>query len=461
MKDRMIRLSLFTGLASLALSQTACQREPEAVAEAPEIQELVVLTPHAQAIRDAFAERFSLWHEKMYGQPRSIRWIYRGTVDAQRYIFEIYAEGIDPRVRKTVDVFFGGGLPIHRDIVARGYTLPIKVPENVLSGIPHELNGQPLYGTDGTWFGSALSGFGILYNKLACQIRDVPPPTTWSDLAQPVYRGWVAAADPALSGSTAECLVLILLKHGWEEGWGVVNGLLANCNGLSPSSAQIGPNVLSGIAIAGLQAEFVARMSAASAPEALEYVSPPSATAVTPDPVIVLKDAPHPDAAAHFVEFILSPEGQALWALPADLGGPSSEPLYRYPIRPDIYQKYGDKLVVKGNPFTEKFEFRIDPDAEAAYTQLLPHVLSAACGDNHLLMQKAWSLAWKDGPQSPRLAALREPPFPKDKALAYAQECAKSPQRAAQLEAEWSELFRKRYQAVIGPATTPTLGYAK
>jgi ABC-type Fe3+ transport system substrate-binding protein len=461
MKDHMNKLWMLAIILPLTLLQTACQQEPEAVAEAPEIQELVVLTPHAQPIRDAFAERFSLWHEKMYGQPRSIRWIYRGTVDAQRYLYELYAEGAEPRLRRTVDVFFGGGLPIHRDIVSRGYALPIKVPENVLSGIPSELNGQPLYASDGSWFGTALSGFGILYNKPACQVRSVPAPTTWADLAQPAYRGWVAAADPALSGSTAECLVLILLKHGWDEGWGLVNGLLANCDGLSPSSSHIGPNVLCGIAVAGLQAEFVAHMMVATAPETLEYVSPPSATAVTPDPVIVLKDAPHPAAAAHFVEFVLTPEGQALWALPADMGGPSGEPLYRYPIRPDIYQKHGDKLVVKGNPFTEKSDFKIDPEDEAAYTQLLPHITNAACGANHLLMQRAWEQAWKEGPQSAKLATLREPPFSKDQALAYAQECAKSSQRASHLESEWSNLFRKRYQAVLGIASAPALSAAQ
>src|SRR5262249_29136829 len=160
-----------------------------------------------------------------------------------------------------------------------------------------------------------------------------------------------------------------------------------------------------------LQAEFVARMTAAGAPDVLEYVSPPSASAITPDPMIVLKDAPHPDAAAHFVEFVLSPEGQALWALPPDQSGPSGEPLFRYPIRPDIYQKYGDKLVVKENPFTQKHEFHIDAAAEAAYTQLLPHVLNAACGSNHLRMQKAWAVAMQKGPNSPELARLREPPF--------------------------------------------------
>src|SRR6185295_1186321 len=145
-----------------------------------------------------------------------------------------------------------------------GYAKPIQLAKEKLAAIPPELNGQPLYSPDGSWYGTALGGFGILYNKAACKARNLPEPATWADLAKPQYRGWVAAADPAFSGSTSECLVLVLLKHGWNEGWGIVTGILANCNGLSPSSAQIGPNVLAGIAVAGLQVEFVARMTAAA-----------------------------------------------------------------------------------------------------------------------------------------------------------------------------------------------------
>jgi hypothetical protein len=249
-----------------------------------------------------------------------------------------------------------------------------------------------------------------------------------------------------------QCLMLILLSQGWEDGWGIVMGILANCNGLSPSSSHIAPNVATGLAVAGLEPEFVARMAIANHPDALDYASPPSATAITPDPIMVLRQARNVETAGRFVVFVLSPEGQRLWALSPDAGGPLSGPLYRYPVRPDTYKEYEGKLTVKVNPFEAQAGFQIDPDAEAAYTKLLPHLFTAACGKNHLLLQQAWRTARQRGEDWPGWAELRRPLLTREEAVAAAVECGESSQRARDLEAEWSEAFRRRYQAAI--ATT-------
>lgn len=447
----------FLGLAGALMAVVAgCSDKPAAQtsAEGPKVVELVVLSPHGPAIRDAFLDSFSLWHEKKYTNPVSTRWIQHGTIECQQYIYSRFEQHPDAR-QIGVDVFFGGGLAVHRDVVARGYAQKIEVPKEILSGIPAELNGIPLYDPEGQWYGTALSGFGILYNREACEIRGLPTPTTWADLGTPAYRGWVSAADPAISGSTAECLALVLLKHGWQDGWGMMMAILANCNGLSPSSGQIGPNVESGIAVAGLQTEFVARSAIAGASGRLAYVNPPAATALTPDPVTVLVGAKNLTVARHFVEFILSPEGQQLWALPTDAPGGPAEPLYRYPIRPDIYKLYAGKLVVDGNPFDGASEFRLDAAADDQYAKLLPALLTAACGRNHLLLQKAWSVAWAEGPNAPKLAQLRTPPFNQTAAFKFADELAKDPQRARALVAGWSQHFRQQYESVIGPTTMP------
>ncbi len=433
-----------------------CEEQAESPTDRLSMTGLVVLSPHGPRIRDAFADDFSIWYEEKTGRLVSIRWIHKGTVACQRYIYSGHRR--DPRSGIGVDVFFGGGVAVHRDVAARGFAQPIELPESIVSAIPVELNGQPLRAADGTWYGSALSGFGILCNRAACAARGIPVPKTWSDLASPAYSGWMAAADPASSGSTVQCLVLILLKHGWENGWGVVMGILANCNGLLPSSAQIGPSVASGLAVVGLEPEFVAQMTVAADPESLEYVHPPpSDTAITPDPITVLKGAPNFEVARRFVEFVLSLEGQRLWALPPEQGGPTSGPLYRYPIRPDAYERYGSELVVKGNPFTDEPSFRIDPQAEAAYMNLLPHLLSAACGENHLPLQQAWRSASGRAGDVRTLAALKRPPFDQEAALRYAAECAESPDRARELEAEWSGQLRQKYAAAIR-STTATAG---
>ncbi len=450
------RLISSLAVGAALMGPAGCERTVESTPSVPEVGELVVLTPHDAAIQEAFNQKFSLWYEKQHGDIVTIRWVQKGTLECYRYLVDRFGQYPESGSRQVgVDVFFGGGLAVHRDVVEHGYAQAVQVSESVLAGIPKELNGQPLYAADGTWYGAALGGLGIFYNREACDIRGVPEPKTWADLASPAYAGWVAAADPALSGSTTQCLVLTLLKHGWEEGWGVVTGMLANCNGLSPSSSYIGPDVVRGKAVAGFEPEFVAQRLIARNPDRLGYVNPPGTTASEPDPVTVLAGAQHLEAATHFVEFVVSPEGQALWALPPDHpDGPPSGPLYRYPIRADTYEKYGDALVVKGNPFEGVGDFTIDPKAEAAYTKLLPALLSAACGArNHLLLQQAWRPAAAQG-NGAVLDALKKPPFGQEAAMRYAEEIGKNPQRAAELEREWTETFRARYEQAIGGAST-------
>ena len=448
-------VAVLAGLSFVTLTVLWCGCEEQLPPSPPKLKvtELVVITPHSPAIQETFSDGFRKWQEKRENNHAiTIRWIHKGTLDCQRYIYDRYGQFPDGASKQCgIDVFFGGGLAIHEDIAARGYAEPIKLPEAIISAIPEELNGQPLYAPDGSWYGSALGGYGILFNKEACIARGVPVPSTWSDLAKSEYTGWVAAADPFTSGSTTQCLVLSLLKHGWDEGWGVLTGILANCNGLLASSSYIGPNVMAGVALAGMEPEFVAQMSIDKAPEALDYINPPAATAITPDPITILAGAPNAKSARCFVEFVLSQEGQALWALPPDMPDASgSQSLHRYPIRPDVYEKYDGQLTLTSNPFKQRGDFRIDPQENQAYTKLLPHLVKAACGPNHYALQKAWMKAQAEGANSANFALLRQPPFEKEKITEYAETCANNPEKAAALVEEWSKLFAKRYSQVLG-----------
>jgi ABC-type Fe3+ transport system substrate-binding protein len=426
--------------------------EVPAASDAPPMDQLVVISPHGPAIRDAFADQFSLWYDRKYGRAVSVRWIQKGTGECQQHIYEGYTR-YPESMQIGVDVFFGGGVAVHRDIARKGYAQPIEMPEEIVQAIPASLNGQALRAEDGSWWGTALNGFGILYNRRACEIRGIRVPQAWEDLTRDEYRGWVVAANPAASGSTVQCLIMALLRHGWDDGWGVVTGILANCNGLTPSSTQIAPSVRSALAVAGLEPEFVARMAVAGWPDRLAYVNPQGATAITPDPITVLKGTTHLEAARSFVEFVLSEEGQALWAVQPDPEAALYKPLYRYPIRPDVYETYKGNLVIEGNPFTQEMGMAVDRAKLEAYTALLPTLLSAACGENHLLLQQAWRTAQDKGPDAPELVVLKTPPFDEETALRYAAEISKDPARAGDLAQEWSEKFRLKYTGGSVPAT--------
>src|SRR5205085_10304615 len=81
-----------------------------------------------------------------------------------------------------------------------------------------DLNGLPLYDTahPPTWFGTALSSFGIVYNKDVLRTLGLPEPKTWADLADPHYRNWLVLADPTRSG-VAKAVFMVMVERAMAD----------------------------------------------------------------------------------------------------------------------------------------------------------------------------------------------------------------------------------------------------
>jgi ABC-type Fe3+ transport system substrate-binding protein len=64
------------------------------------------------------------------------------------------------------------------------------------------------------YYGTCLSTFGLCYNpdRLA-ELGIARPPSRWSDLADPRYRGHLGLADPTKSGSIAKCFEMIVQEQ--------------------------------------------------------------------------------------------------------------------------------------------------------------------------------------------------------------------------------------------------------
>ncbi|MEI6644947.1 MAG: ABC transporter substrate-binding protein [bacterium] len=224
--------------------------------------ELVIVTPHNEAIRQEFSRAFSAWHEQEYGKPVRIDWrAIGGTTEIMRYLAAEYsrsakqffraesiiwpAHGADvvlalkppttPADRQLwemfreqdtaknischIDLFFGGGPFDHSKAQRQGLTVPawgtneppigLFVDSNNRILIPQELNGEVW--RDQAYYGTVLSAFGICYNT--DRLRDLGithPPQTWEDLADTRYVGQLALADPTKSGSMAKVFEMII-----------------------------------------------------------------------------------------------------------------------------------------------------------------------------------------------------------------------------------------------------------
>ena len=117
-----------------------------------------------------------------------------------------------------IDLFFGGGSTDFIAHAARGHLVDSGIFEKE-SGlftdqiIPASFSGEILYDSGKRWVGSCLSSFGICYNTDWLKRRGLPPPKKWDDLGDPKYLDSLALADPSKSSSTTKAFEMILQQQ--------------------------------------------------------------------------------------------------------------------------------------------------------------------------------------------------------------------------------------------------------
>jgi len=199
-------------------------------------------------------------------------------------------------------------------------------------------------------------------------------------------------------------------------------------------------------------------------PNRCRFISPIAATAITPDPVGILHGVKGQqyELALHFVEFLLSPQGQRLWILkPGYPDGPRFRALRRPPIRRDVY---GDRTgwADDVNPFEEAGGFNQRGEWMSTFTDTRM-IWAAAWVDGRDSLQKAYRriLMIKDiKRRDALLAELADLPI----TLSDVQELPLRMEREAggnldewraRVRLEWANRFRKHYKQMFDKADEP------
>ncbi|MEM7625430.1 MAG: extracellular solute-binding protein [Planctomycetota bacterium] len=334
---------------------------------------LIIYTPHNEQIRFEMSRAFNAWRAEQDLGPVTFDWrASGGTTDLRRGILaqsEAKARQNKEDEGIGADLFFGGGEYDHNKL-AKGLTLgngeetrkvsvavAPTLPADLLRDIfPHELiGGEKLVHPERKWVGTALSSFGIVYNRDLLAMLELPEPTTWADLADPRYQNWVALADPGHSGSIGATFNTVLRRTGWTEGWSMMRRVFANARYFASAASKVPVDVSSGEAAAGMCIDFYGRTQAGAVRDAgwsgdvdgigisrVGYADPVvdgrSMTATTADPITLLRGAPHRDTAEQFIVWILSKDAQRLWQKRIGTpGGPVRYELRRQPIRGDLF----------------------------------------------------------------------------------------------------------------------------
>lgn len=368
-------------------------------------EDLVILSPHWEGIKREYERAFN----ENRKTPVTFRWLdMGGTADILRFIKSQFRSTPDSI---GVDLFFGGGIDPFTELEKLELLQRIDIGPELEHAIPAELRGAPIRSTQGYWFATAISSFGLVFHKKILSFLGLPPPMGWRDLTNPRYFSWIASADPRKSGSAHAIYEVVLQRFGWDVGWQILYGLAINSRSFLSSSAQ-GPHeiALGEVAISPLIDTYANQARRLFGDDIVGYALPEDGTIYTGDGIAVLKGAPQAALAKEFVYFVLSRAGQELiMQRRGTPGGPTEFELAKLSVRPDLYSTPPNLLAISANPFIGDDGFSYNNAVASKRWTLVNDLIGTFLIEEH---ERLVGIAKTLSPsQQQRFAALLAPPI--------------------------------------------------
>ena len=234
------------------------------------------------------------------------------TVDAFKKAYpdvqvNIYRSGTSDILTKLAAEFAAGSPQPDVLLIADAVSMELLKKDDRLQAYPEaKLDGidPAAYDKDKTYFGSKLITTGIAYNTQAAE-----KPEHWADLAKPEYKDGLVMPSPLYSGAAAYMLSGFVSDSNY--GWDFYQKLKDNNTIAVRGNGAVLKSVASGEKPYGVLVDFMA-MNAKKKGSPVEFVFPSEGVPAVTEPVAIMKTAKNMDDAKHFVDFILSDEGQKL-----------------------------------------------------------------------------------------------------------------------------------------------------
>ena len=204
----------------------------------------------------------------------------------------IEAEAANPVADVIILASWTDGLRMKAEDKIASYELQA---ENIVDGWVDE---------DNTLFGYSASAMGVIYNTDQYSELDAD----WVDFADEEYKDNIAFPDAEKSGSAKDFLAAYVENNGFDDFEAIAaNGLIVpGANKAALESVTVGEV---GILIAGVDYNAYKSIDAG---EPLQIYYPKGGTIVNPRPAMIMKEAPNPELAQQFIEFLYSDTVQDL-----------------------------------------------------------------------------------------------------------------------------------------------------
>ncbi|MEZ4742158.1 MAG: extracellular solute-binding protein [Bdellovibrionota bacterium] len=409
--------------------------------------QITILSPHRRSIQEEFVPKFKEYYKNKFKTDVTVSWLDQGgTSDDIRFLKAKYAK--DPK-SSGIDIFWGGGLSTFIELNKEKYLAKYSISPTLQKHIPATLAGIQLHDASQSWYASAMSSFGIFYNKMILKIEGIPEPKTWKDLANIKYLDNISTADPRRSGSATTMDNIILQSLGWEKGWELLTAIAGNTKKFTHSSSDPIKSVVSGDTACAMAIDFYANAKIGDlGPKNLGFSLPPSQTVIDPDPVAILKGAPNRKTAERFVEYVLSAEAQKLLILPkGQKDGPKLAVLGRMAINDKAYNDTEGRRTSDINPFKMKPALQYDVEKAAKLHRILGDLIGALHIDTHRELKAAWKAMIKRKSHEKDLAEFGKMPVSEKEALALAEKWDDNVFRNKTIN-NWYDFAKSKYSAI-------------
>lgn len=413
---------------------------------------LVILSPHRKSIQDEFVPKFKEHYKAAFKTDVDVEWLDQGgTSNAIKYL---KAKAASNAKDVGVDIFWGGGTATFLDLSNAKLLSRFDLPKDVAAQVPDNAAGIPLYDKTHTWYASAMSSFGIFYNKKVIKMDGLSEPATWADLGNPKFKQALSLTDPRNSGTANTMNQIVLQSLGWDKGWDLLSRIAGNTRGFTHSSSDPIKAVVSGDAAASMVIDFYATPKIADlGADNLGFTLPAGQTILDPDPVAVVKGAPNKVVAERFVSWVLGADAQKLLVLPKGAeGGPKLEALGRMAVNTKTYEQTEGKRTSEFNPFKQKAFIKLDLEKSAKMQRVFNDLIGAIHVDTHTDLRAAWDAIVKRGAKADEIAAFAKPPVTEAELLALADKWGDDVFRNKTIN-EWVSFAKAKYQKLAKGAS--------
>jgi ABC-type Fe3+ transport system substrate-binding protein len=295
-----------------------------------------------------------------------------------------------------IDVLWGGGPTLFDQMQRDGNLQSLNSTKmlSILDRVPDEIAGADMKRQDGSgnvvWVAAAISTFGFTVNHAFLDSHSLPTPNNWTHLAQPVWGSLLPTATIAMGNapkttSNTRIYEIITQGMGWNTGW-ITLARMAGSSRLYQGSVETQAAVENQEVGVAMSIDFYGYSTQANNPDC-EYILPENESIVNGDPIAICKNTPKMNLAEAFVDYVLSPEGQAIWFTPGVNRMPVLESAFQTPVgltKTDLYEFFNQTKANVGVDFNDTLSLELN----AALTSYFEAVFNDA-HDNLELCWKA------------------------------------------------------------------------